>query len=86
MSKANPNTVRKHKNVETCSSSQPTANLNFIDYENTMKRNALQMFSLAAIGLSMMANTNLATADSDGLKSLTDPFGGTRRRWRPDHP
>lgn len=51
-----------------------------------MKRNALQMFSLASIGLSMMANTNLATADSDGLKSLTDPFGGTRRRWRPDHP
>ena len=51
-----------------------------------MKRNALQMFSLAAIGLSLMANTNLAMTDSDGLKSLTDPFGGTRRRWRPDHP
>ena len=36
-----------------------------------MKRNALQMFSLAAIGLGLMANTTLATANSDGLKSLT---------------
>ena len=36
-----------------------------------MKRNALQILTLAAIGLCLMANTTLATADSDGLKSLT---------------
>jgi hypothetical protein len=36
-----------------------------------MKRNALQILTLAAIGLCLMAKANLATADADGLKSLT---------------
>ena len=36
-----------------------------------MKRNALQILTLSVIGLCLITKTNLATADSDGLKSLS---------------